>query len=379
MKTITLSANSSWYLLNFRKNTIRSFLDQGYSVTCISPCDPYTNGLKDLGCEWLPLKISSSGANPFSDIRVLAYFLFYYSKLKPVAAFHFTIKNNIFGTLAASLLHIPSINNISGLGTAYIHNDWKAKIARFLYRISLPLSFKIYCQNEDDFFLLSQLQTFDNKLKLLPGSGVDTSRFHPSLKVTKNYIKQKFRFIYAGRFLADKGLRELITAIENINIHETQCELCLIGFQDSENISAISPLEIESWSEIPGLFIEDATENIETILAMSDCLVLPSYREGMPRSILEACSMEIPIICTDVPGCKNIVTHMENGLLCLPKNVKSLENAMRQMLKFSSNDRELMGSIGRQRVVERFDEQEVILEANLAIAEAALLRQGKKY
>ena len=372
MKTITLSANSSWYLFNFRKNTILSLIEDGYKVICISPQDPYAQNLINIGCDWYPVKIDTSGANPWRDLRLIINFFVYYLKFKPIAAFHFTIKNNVYGTLAAFMCNIPSINNISGLGTAFLHEGLKYKIAKTLYRISLPLAAKVFCQNDEDFALLTDLKILrKGQLKLLPGSGVDLLRFHPRLKDTNNKARSYFRFIYSGRFLADKGLRELIEAIKQINNSQICCELYLIGFQDSENISAIQSKEITKWSHVPGVFIMDPTDKIEMCLAQSDCLVLPSYREGMPRSILEACAMEIPIVCSDVPGCRNIVTHLDNGLLCEPKDSQSLEHQMRQMLKFTPQDRHLMGVRGRKKVLKCYDESIVIKEAKNAILEVA--------
>ena len=369
-KTLIFSANTSWYLYNFRKNTIKTFLNEGYKVYCLSPYDGHTFRLKDIGCICLPLKINNKSFNPLSDIKLFIDIFLIYIKVKPSAVFQFTIKNNIYGTFASYLLRIPSINNISGLGTAFMHNGLRYKVARILYKFSIRLSSRVFCQNKDDYyFILKNKLINQTRLDLLPGSGVDLKKFKRRNAYNQN-LNDSFIFIYAGRFLYDKGLKELIDSFEKIDQKIYKTKLWLIGFQDSKNISSIQQSVIDEWALKPNISILKPTDEMHAVLEKADCFVLPSYREGMPRSILEACAMELPIICTNVPGCKEIVTDKLNGLLCKPKDSDSLLQAMSSMLRMTHSLRMEMGLQGRKRVEKNYSEDIVIQKAMEALEKA---------
>lgn len=370
MPTITISANTSWYLYNFRASTIRRLLAEGYRVVCLSPQDDYSQKLiDDLGCEWRPLAMHNHGSNPFRDAGLVYQFWRHYRALKPAAALHFTIKNNIYGTWAARFLGVPAINNISGLGTAFIRKGLVSTIVRFLYRTSQPLAQRIFCQNEEDLQQLVAARLVPReRLELLPGSGVDLQRFHPALRQPS---PGSFRFLYAGRMLADKGLNELIDAVRTINASGVQSSLWLSGFADVDNVSAVSNKQLSEWGKEPGIEWLGPSDAMEQVYAVVDCVVLPSYREGMPRSLLEAGAMGLPVVATDVPGCRNIVEHGFNGLLCEAKNAASLAQAMQTILAMNSDERARMGSNGRALVAEKFGEQ-LVVDATLRAVVSAV-------
>jgi glycosyltransferase involved in cell wall biosynthesis len=371
MRTVTISSNTSWYLYNFRAATIRRLLSLGYRVICLSPKDDYSQKLiDDLGCEWAPLTMDNHGSNPFRDIGLAYQFWRYYRQLRPVAALHFTIKNNVYGTWAARLLRVPAINNVSGLGTAFIRKGLVSAIVQLLYKVSQPFAHRVFCQNEEDFAQLvdSKLVT-RQRLELLPGSGVDPDRFNPSLR--KEHAGP-FRFLYAGRMLADKGLGELIAAVNSINANGVQCSLWLSGFADVSNVSSISHQQLSQWGEQPGIEWLGPNDSMEKIYAAVDCVVLPSYREGMPRSLLEAGAMGLPVIATDVPGCRNIVRDGFNGLLCEAKNIESLRKTMQKMLMIAPAERTTMGENGRSLVSQKYDEK-LVVDAAIRAVESAMM------
>jgi glycosyltransferase involved in cell wall biosynthesis len=374
VKTVTLSSNTSWYLYNFRASTIRRFIEEGYRVVCLSPPDDYGHRLEgDLGAEWLSLPMDNAGSNPFRDFGLILRFWRHYHRLKPTAALHFTIKNNVYGTWAARLNGVPSINNVSGLGTAFIRSGFVGTVVRILYRTSMPLASRVFCQNEEDYDLLVREKLVPaDRLSLLPGSGVDLQRFKPDLRERHD---SNFRFLYAGRMLADKGLRELIEAVQLLHTEGLGCEIWLCGFPDVKNVSAITQGEIEEWDRLPFVRYLGPSDAMETIYAQVDCVVLPSYREGMPKGILEAGAMGLPVVVTDVPGCRNVVTDAYNGLLCQARDVKSLADAMRRMLEMSDDARDMLGRNGRERVQAQFDEQLVINAALEAVNSVLNSRQ----
>lgn len=369
-RTVTLSSNTSWYLYNFRASTIRRLLADGYRVVCLSPEDDYSQNLiRDLQCEWLPLRMDNKGSNPFKDAGLVLQFWRYYRRLRPVAALHFTIKNNVYGTWAARSLGIPAINNVSGLGTAFLRNGLVPAVVRLLYKTSQPFAHRVFCQNETDFaHLVENRLVAQQRLELLPGSGVDLDRFHPALRERHS---GPFRFLYAGRMLADKGLNELIAAVRSINANGVHCTLWLSGFADVENVSAISGSQLTAWGELPGIDWRGPSDVMEQVYAAVDCVVLPSYREGMPRSLLEAGAMGLPVVATDVPGCRNIVEDGFNGLLCDARNTESLRAALLKMVQMTDAERATMGENGRRLVSQKYDE-ELVVEATLRAVMSAV-------
>jgi len=368
ISTVVLSANTSWYLYNYRRNTIRAFHEKGYRVVCLSPLDSYSPKLQEEpGATHIPLVMDNQGNNPVRDLLLFFRFLLCYHRIRPIAAFHFTIKNNVYGTFAAALLGIPVINNVSGLGSAFIHTGWVSRIARGLYRISQPLAFRVFCQNHEDLALLKEMHLVPGgKLYRLPGSGVDLARFRP---VAQTAEKRPFRFLFLGRMLVDKGLNELVEAY-NILRMEQQVELWLAGFSDAKNNSAITRQQLQNWQKNSGIVWLGASDTPEELLAQVDCVVLPSYREGLPRSLLEANAMGIPAITTDVPGCRDVIRDEYNGLLCRPRDVASLADAMRTMTTLTATERERMGLAGRKLVEDKFSERIVIEQYIQALDEA---------
>lgn len=420
--TVTLSANTSWYLFNFRASTIRALVAAGHRVVCLSPPDDYGPRLPSLGCEWQPLPMDNAGTNPGRDLALLGRFLRHYARLRPAVAFHFTIKNNVYGTWAARALGVAAVNNVSGLGTAFIRPGAVAAVVRALYRLSQPLAHRVFCQNTEDFDLLRARRLVPAaRLALLPGSGVDLQRFHPGLRVrggrtsavpdtpagqpdlrvrggqsagagclpdaaaevsaNEPGVRGKpapLRLLYAGRMLADKGLHELIAAVDRLNAQGVRCELSLCGFAGAENVSAISEEVLKQWAQRPGVRWLGPSDDMPSVYAQADAVVLPSYREGMPRSLLEAAAMGLPAVATDVPGCRHIVTHGVNGLLCEARSADALHAALAQLLAMSAAEREAMGAAGRARVEAEFDEQ-LVVRAAVDVVEEVLGRRGARY
>jgi len=359
MKTVIISANTSRYLLNYRRNTILKFIENGFHVICISSKDDCTDALKDIGCQWLNLKINSKGNNPFTDMRVFFRLFYIYLKYQPKASFHFNIKYNIYGTWAAFFSNTPAINNVSGLGTAFIHKNFISSIVKILYKLSQPLAYRVYCQNEEDFNLLIREKLVPrHKLFLLPGSGVDIKRFKPSLQLEKEDI---FTFLYAGRMLADKGLYELIDVMIKINKDKIIANLWICAITNNDNLSAIPQEDIEKWKSIPGIvWLEPNNNNIEHVMKHVSCIVLPSYREGLSKTLLEGGAMGLPCIATDVPGCKDVIQDNKSGFLCKARDSKSLELAMLKVIDLSQKDLLDMGGRARKIIEEKFDEKIVI-------------------
>ena len=371
MTTVAVSANTSWYLYNFRASSLRALLDAGYRVICLTPADAYSERLqRELGCEWLPLPMDNQGSNPLRDAALTLRLWRYYRRLRPDAACHFTIKNNVYGTWAARTLNIPSINTVPGLGTSFSRRGLVPWIARQLYRASQRFATQVFCQNRHDLRDLVDFRLVPvDKLTLIPGSGVDTQRFQPAWSGDAD--ARPFRFMFAGRMLYDKGLAELRQAMEMLRDEQRDCELWLCGFADAKSASAMREAELQDWARTPGVHWLGPHDDMERLYHQVDCVVLPTYyREGVPRSLLEAAACGLPVISTAMPGCDELVEDGVTGLLCQPRDPASLARAMTTMLELAPTERRRMGQAGRDRVSADYDEARVVSATLDAIARA---------
>lgn len=359
MKTIVISSNTSWYLYNFRRNTILSLLSEGYRVVAISPKDDYSKKIEELGAEYLHVAIDQGGTNPIKDISTFVGFANFYRKLRPDVVLNFTPKNNIYSTLAATLVGAKSINNIAGLGMVFINENMTAKLARFLYKISQPKAHTIFFQNEDDraLFAKHRLAPLDITDRV-PGSGADLSRF----AVSPSNDDGTVRFLLIARMLYDKGIGHYVEAARELKAkYGDAVEFRLLGFLDVNNPSAVSKQDMQSWVDEGIVNYLGTSDSVEKEIAKVDCMVLPSfYREGVPKSLLEACAMGKPIVTTDNVGCRETVDDGINGYLCEPRSTASLVEKLELMICQSHEQRLQMGLESRTKVENEFDEKIVI-------------------
>ena len=353
MKKVILVSNTTWSIFNFRSGLMKKLAEKGYQIITIAPFDEYAHKIP---YEYHKIKMNNKGTNPFEDFVLFLRFFLLYRKLKPDVILHFTPKPNIYGTLAAKLLKKPCINNIAGLGTVFIQESFVTKIARILYRISQKSAQKIFFQNREDLELFEKFGIIENT-DLLPGSGIDTTKFIPQKKVKQS----NFVFLLHSRLIWDKGVGEFVEAARKIKRKKPDVKFQILGFLDVENTSAISKKQMDKWVDEGVIDYRGAVIDVREYIANSDCVVLPSYyREGVPRSLLEAASMEKPIITTNNVGCKDVVDDGINGFLCEKKSVDDLVDKMQQVLMLTPKERNEMGIKGREKVIREFDEQIVI-------------------
>lgn len=361
MKKVVLSANTGWYLYNFRRNTIRQFIETGNKVFIVAPSDDYTSKLKELGCVCINLKISGRGMNPLKEAITLLSFIFVYYKIRPDLIFNFTPKNNIYSTLAAYFLPAKVVNNIAGLGTAFIGKSMSEKFISFLYKISQRGADVIFFQNREDqkIFLDRKIATIE-KSKIIPGSGVDLERFHYTCRDEDGIVK----FVLIARLIKEKGILEYAEAAAKLKEKYGQKVLfSLAGFVDERNPSAVSKDKINSWHQNSIVNFLGKTDQIEKILMENDCVVLPSYyREGVPKSLLEAAAMGKIIVTTDNVGCRETVIDRETGYLCNIKSSASLASVLEKVILMRQDERVRMGIAGREYIRKHFDEKIVINE-----------------
>ena len=367
MKTIAIVINTSWNIFNFRLGLLKALQKEGYNIVAIAPKDEYSKKLEDLGIKHYDIKINNKGTNPFEDAKLVFAFRKLYKEINPDIILQYTIKPNIYGSMAAGMLGIPVISNISGLGTVFLNNSLSSKIARLLYKIALSTPKKVFFQNTHDkaLFIDSKLVT-KAQTGLLPGSGIDTEVFKPEEKQT---IGNKIQFLCVARLVKDKGIKEYEAAARQLKQKYDNVEFAILGAYYSDNPTAISKKEIEAWKEEHIINYLGSNDDVRSVMLEADCIVLPSYREGLSRVLLEAGSLEKPIVTTDVPGCRDVVDDGVNGFLCQVRDAESLADAMEKILLMSEEERIAMGKKGRKKVIAEFDEKLVIEKYKEVITE----------
>lgn len=337
--------------------------EKGFKVITIAPKDEYTSRLISNGFTHYHIPIDRRGLALFPNLITILSFISLYYRIKPKMIIHFTIKPVIFGTITARFCTKARIvNNVTGLGYIFIGETFLHTLlqpfVRWMYRCVLRLSDLLIFQNIDDriFFIKSKIIT--EKIPpsiLISGSGVDLERFQR--KNNKNK-KSEVNFILVARMLYDKGIREYIEAAKIVKKSFKNAVFHLLGDIDKGNPSAI-PIEIiNTWSKQGIVNYYGMVEDVVPFLENADVFVLPSYREGLSRSIIEAMAMELPIITTDVPGCRETVIEKENGLLVKPNNVNDLVEAMIFMIN-NPDIRLKMGKMSRLIAQNKFDVQQI--------------------
>ena len=363
---IAIVINTSWNIYNFRMNLIRALLAQGHEVVAIAPRDVYSQRLIEAGCRFVPVRMGK-GTNPFTDLLLLWKLYRIYRRIKPDVLLHFTIKPNIYGTLAAKMAGIPAINNVSGLGTVFIIKGFVSAVALRLYRVAFRYPRKVFFQNEDDRRLfLSRKLVQPAITDVLPGSGIDLQRFTPAGAFVRH---QPFVFLMVARLLYEKGVAEYVEACRLLkkNFPEAKCQL--LGAIPEGRRSGISQSTLHKWQQTGIIEYLGTTDDVAPVIAKADCVVLPSYREGTPRTLLEAAAMGKPLIATDVPGCREVVQHGKNGLLCCVRSSSDLAEKMMQLMQLTDRQLEQMGQAGRQLTTEKFNDRFVTDKYLKAIAE----------
>lgn len=358
-QTILVVVNSAWNVVNFRAGLIKGLKEKGFRVVAVAPVDIDRTFLEDLGCEFHEVKLLPQSLNPWGDLLFMVNVLLLIKKTRTKACLFYTAKPNVYGSLGARLLGVPYINNISGLGSIFIGEGWLVKLMTFLYRVALKGSSCVFFQNPDDRDLFIQQQIVHREQTLLlPGSGVNLEQFKPSGLVRSS--DQAFKFVLIARLIKDKGVVEFIEAAKIVNQTHPDVEFQLLGFLGVQNPTAISKEQIEEWTQLSFIHYWGAADDVRPFIERSDCVVLPSYREGTPKVLLEAAAMAKPIIATRVPGCKEVVEDGITGYLCEAKSPYDLAQKMCQMIELTSAQRAQMGHLGRLKMEQQFNEQIVI-------------------
>jgi glycosyltransferase involved in cell wall biosynthesis len=356
-RSIVISANSLWNIANFRGGLLRALAAEGSVIVVAAPRDGSVSLPSGMRIKFTNLAVDRSGMNPFKDALLVATYYRLFRAVRPVAFLSFTIKPNIYGALAARLAGVPAIANVSGLGTAFICDNMFTTFISGLYRLAFAKSHTVFFQNPDDQDLFLERRIVgEGVCKLLPGSGIDLGRFKPAKRLDDGAPV----FLFIGRLLGDKGVREFIQAAAYLKTRYPEAKFQLLGGLDPRNPTGISAAELSQSVEAGFIEYLGSADDVRPHIEEASAIVLPSYREGLPRSLLEGAAMARPLIASDVPGCREIVKDRVTGLLCRPRSSSSLAEAMAHFADMDVDQRRVLGNAARAKVEAEYDEQFVV-------------------
>lgn len=372
-KSLLIVINVDWLFLAHRLAIAMQALNQGFVVTVVAKDTGKRAAIEAAGFKFINLNISRSGVNPFSEFKTSVDLFKIYKRIQPDIVYQITMKPVIYGTLIARILNIKSVNAISGLG--YNFTDTRRgnvqKIMIFLMKMGFNKShnFLIF-ENEDDYKELGNLEIIHkkNNVKIIKGVGVNLKDFNQEDFVQK----EKLIILFPARMLWDKGVRELVEAAKILQkkyAHKICFKLC--GMIDEGNIECVPEAylrqtEIENYLKWYG-----HQKEIKSFYINADIVVLPSYREGLPTSLIEACAIGRPIITTDAIGCKECVDEGLNGYKVPVKSVKKLAEALERLIN-SPEDRFRMGAYSRIKAEKEFN-IDVVIEKHMKVFNSLLL------
>lgn len=361
-------ANTDWYLYNFRLPLACALRDLGHEVLLASPPGLYVDRLVEMGFRWVAVPMCRRSLNPIRELALLRR-LSELVKLEQVDLVHgFTIKCSVYGSLAARWAargegRVVRINSIAGLGYVFTSLDLKARLLRPIVRLLLKLAFggrggRVIVQNGDDREFVVRARLADSvQVRVIRGSGVDCERFNCSRFADRR--NESFRVLLPARLLWDKGLGEYIEASRILKRDGRSVSVLLAGDPDPGNPAEVPLATVRDWVDQGLVEWLGHVDDMAALFATVDVVVLPSYREGLPKSLIEAAACARPLVTTDVPGCREVVTDEVDGLLVPVRDAERLARAIAR-LQDDPHLRERLGNAARAKALAHFDERIVI-------------------
>lgn len=355
-RKIAFVGNDAVSMMNFRLGVMTA-LTQEYEVVMVTPHNCDLSPLKDTAIRFIPIEVDRKGTNPFKDYRLYRTLKALYRSEQFDFIFHFTIKPNIYGSMAAAALGINHIAIVPGLGYTFIKRNWLFHLSCAMHKYALCKTNEVWFLNQDDSDTFTRWKLITHeKARVIPGEGVNTDFF-----CSHGAPEQPFVFLHCGRMLRSKGVELFVQAARVLKHDYPDVRWQLLGPFDADNPDAIGLMEMEKWVRSGVVEYLGVTTDVRPFLERCSCLVLPSYyMEGVPRSLMEAAAMERPLIASNTVGCKDVVVDGENGWLCEKKSLDSLVQAMRRILEVSPEQLVAMGKAGRERMIAHFDERIII-------------------
>jgi len=368
---IVVTANTAFNLVNFRSGLIRALMQEGHEVMALAPRDAYADRLRvDPGCDFMHLDLDQRGMSVSHEARSLLAMTAALRRLQPDIVLSYTIKNNIYGGMAARLLRIPIIPNVTGMGTVFSERGGLCAVARWMYRHAFGAAPVVFFQNAEDRAHFERNGGVPaGRARLLPGSGVDLARFPLQALPGRPDAPD---FLFVGRLLWEKGVAEFVEAARQVRRSVPKARFRIAGELAPPGPTAIPGDVIAGWSKKGLIDYLGRVEDVRGAIAEADCVVLPSYyREGTPRALLEAGACGRPIITTDMPGCRTVVEDGVTGYLVPPRDAGALGAAMTTFAGTDHGARCAMGRASRAHIEAHFDEA-IVIRAYLEAIEAGV-------
>jgi len=369
---LVLFANTDWYLYNFRRSLALALREAGHEVLLLSPGGPYGARLQELGLRWEPVPMDRRSLNPLREVALLWHLWRLLRRERPALVHGFTIKCAVYGSLAARLAGVPGrVSAVTGLGYVFTSDDAKARWLRPLVRGLMRLALggkraRLILQNPDDVTLFERARLVDPQdIRLIPGSGVDCVRFAPRADAHTIALGQPLRVLLPARLLWDKGLAEFVDAARRLRAQGRTLEFLLAGTPDPGNPAAAPETMVQGWVDEGVLQWLGHVDDMPALFRSVDMVVLPSYREGLPKGLIEAAACGLPLVTTDVPGCREVVTDGENGLRVPVRDAGALAAAIAR-LQDDPVLAQRLGAAARQRALDEFDER-IVIDRTMAV------------
>ena len=362
-KVVAFVSNSAWSVYNFRLDVIRHLMHRGYDILVMAPDDEYSTHLTQLGCRFIPIDFNNKTENPFLDVLFYRQLKKLYRLHRPGFIFHYVAKPNIYGSIAAAALKIPSVAVITGLGYPFAKRNWLYWVVKHLYKRALKDTTQVwFLNNEDAKVFVNENIVNIERMKVLPGEGINTDFFSPA-GTERRKATGKFTFLMSTRLLKSKGVGLYADAARILKKKNYDIQFTLIGFFEKNHPDSIAPEELSKWEKEGLISYKGFVKDVRPFLRNADCLVFPSfYNEGVPRCLMEASSMELPIITSMNRGCKEVVLNNSTGYFCNVNDPFDLADKMERMVNLSSEERSRMGKNGRSLVIKKFNVEKVIEE-----------------
>ena len=354
MKKILILVNHYVVIYNFRKEIVQRLIADGHKVYLSCPMGDRIEELKAMGCQHIDAAISRHGTNPAAELKLIAYYKKIIREVKPDVVLSYTIKPNLYGGMAAMWMNVPYIANITGLGTAVEHDGIMQKITKLMYKYAFRRVSCVFVQNEENrqFFIKNKIA--ENKLRQIPGSGVNLEQFH----VLPYPDEEKISFVFISRIMKEKGIEHYIEAARYIRKKYPNTEFHICGFCEEAYEDTLQQLQDEQIIIYHGM-----VKDVAGVLKDMHCTVHPTYYpEGMSNVLLESCACGRPIITTDRSGCREIVDDGINGYMIYQKDTQSLIDAIERFIKLSHDEKKAMGLRGRKKVENQFN-RKIVVEA----------------
>ncbi len=344
-----------------REGLMQELLNQDFEVYILTHTNQFKEEVENMG-----LKVIDVGSGNTSPLKIFTYIRKVYrcmKQIKPDICLTFSVRPAIWGNLVARALRIPVITNISGIGPLFSSKNIAYRFIRIIYPFALRKTRRVFFQNEEDRnIFISHKFVASHKTGRIAGSGVDSQKFFP-IEPSAN-VDDSFSFLYIGRLIRDKGILEFVEAAKRVKARHPQVIFKVIGPLWKQNLKSNLLTEdiINQWISEGTIQYLGEKKDVRDDIANSDCVVLPSYREGISNVLLESSAMERPCIASDVTGCREIIDHEITGLLCNVKDAEDLANKMERMYYLNPFQREEMGKKAREKVIREFDKKIVIAQ-----------------